>query len=129
MDLSSARLDLKRAVPLGIVVTELVTNSIKYAFPDDRRGRIAVALRVEGNRAVISIEDDGIGLGGAASGARDGAENGRLGVGTGTGLKLVGLLVDQIGGRLTRFAGHAGEGLRYNLELDLPPLGEYGSLR
>lgn len=108
-ELYEARLDLKRAIPLGIIVTELATNATKYAFPDGRKGRIDVRLRVGEGKAVISIEDDGIGMvQGVASRA-----------GGGTGLKLVDLLVDQIGGRLTRSSGSSGRGLLYELELDL----------
>jgi PAS domain S-box-containing protein len=94
--------------PLGIVVTELATNAIKYAFPGGRRGRISVALRAEGGAARVVIEDDGVGLGAAPSPGS-----------TGTGLRLVELLVDQIDGRLRQGPGAGGLGLRFELELPL----------
>jgi len=115
-DLAAARLDLKRAVPLGIIVTELATNALKYAFPDGRKGRIAVSLRVAEGKALISIEDDGVGI---AFGAAH-----RAPAGSGTGIKLVELLVDQIDGRLTRGKGPGGAGLRYELELDMASAAE-----
>lgn len=50
-----------QAVPLALIVTEIVTNSIKYAFPDGRHGTIAVRLSLEGPNVNLSVSDDGIG--------------------------------------------------------------------
>lgn len=110
-ELEPARLDLKRAIPLGIIVTELLTNAVKYAFPGGRSGRISASLRVEGGVALVAIEDDGVGIAGAER------EEGS----TGTGLRLVDLLSDQIEGRLTRGTGPGGRGLRCELALRLAP--------
>jgi two-component sensor histidine kinase len=50
------------AAPLGLVMNELATNAIKYAFPDGKSGRIALALRIQGRgRAELEVKDDGIG--------------------------------------------------------------------
>jgi PAS domain S-box-containing protein len=110
-ELEPARLDLKRAVPLGIIVTELLTNALKYAFPGGRKGRIALSLRVESGEAIVAVEDDGVGLSEVPH--DEGA--------TGTGVKLTGLFADQIGGRLSRGPGKDGSGLRCELALSLEP--------
>jgi PAS domain S-box-containing protein len=54
---------LDNIVPLGLAVNEIVTNSLKHAFPDDREGRIAVQLTRNAQAQVeLQIGDDGIGL-------------------------------------------------------------------
>lgn len=83
---------LDYAVPMGLLVTELVTNSLKYGCPEGR-GRLSVSVRrdeKEGN-VVVSVADDGPGLEGQQ-------ENGRSG--TGLGRRLIDGLVRQLGGKM-----------------------------
>ncbi len=54
---------LDTAIPLGIILNELMTNSIKYAFPDNRPGKISISLnRSEENKIIFCYCDDGIGV-------------------------------------------------------------------
>jgi two-component sensor histidine kinase len=51
-------------VPLGLIINEAVTNSIKYAFPGGRAGTVAVTLvAVDGENHLLTITDNGIGVG------------------------------------------------------------------
>jgi two-component sensor histidine kinase len=59
----SAVSDIDTAVPVGLLVNEMVSNSLKHAFPDGRSGRIHVTLRRLGpERLLLSVRDDGTGL-------------------------------------------------------------------
>lgn len=58
----SMAMDTDRALPLGMAVNELVTNALKYAFPDGRTGRIDVRFETEGDGWRLSVLDDGVGL-------------------------------------------------------------------
>ena len=77
-----------RAAPIGLIVTELVTNSLKYAFPGGRKGSVTLSLRNGPDRVVLEVRDDGKGLpaGFVPSGN------------AGMGIKLVMGLAKQIGG-------------------------------
>jgi PAS domain S-box-containing protein len=58
---SDVFLDIDAAVPCGLIVNEVVSNALKHAFPSGR-GTIGVRLQHEGDRCIMTIRDDGIGL-------------------------------------------------------------------
>ena len=61
--LDSIVVSIDKAIPCGLIVNELISNSLKYAFPDDRKGTINIRLSKTDNETIeISISDDGIGI-------------------------------------------------------------------
>ena len=63
IDLEPIELDVDQAIPIGLIVNETITNSIKYAFPDGRKGHIGITLkRIFPNEIALIISDDGIGF-------------------------------------------------------------------
>lgn len=88
---NDARLSIDLAIPCGLIVNELVSNSLKYAFPDNKNGRINIAVNKTNNgRYEIIVKDNGIGFPGGIN-FKD----------TSTlGLQLVNTLVGQIDGEI-----------------------------
>ncbi|PQV63585.1 hypothetical protein B1R32_11048 [Abditibacterium utsteinense] len=63
LECDAARIDIDLAVPCGLIVNELVTNSLKYAFPDGRCGTITIELQNrEAGQLCLQVSDDGIGV-------------------------------------------------------------------
>ena len=62
LDVQDIHLDVDSAVPLGLIINELVTNSLKYAFPDDQEGIIKIDFHQEGDEYTLEVSDDGIGI-------------------------------------------------------------------
>jgi len=79
-------LDNKRLQLLGMIVSELFTNSVKYAFEGRTDGRIEISLQKTGRKVSLSYRDDGIGI----------PENVVVGRSTGRGLNLLGMMVGQL---------------------------------
>lgn len=62
-DLAPLLLTIDKAVPLGLLANELLMNAMKHAFPGARKGEVRVRIEVRpGNRAMLSIADNGIGV-------------------------------------------------------------------
>jgi two-component sensor histidine kinase len=55
-------LNMDTAVPCGLIINELVTNSIKFAFPGGKTGKIYIKLHYEDGSLILLIGDNGIGL-------------------------------------------------------------------
>ena len=84
-------LDLDTALPCGLILTELVCNALKYAFPENRKGEVMIEMRpLSGGFCSLAVCDNGIGLPGDFD-----VENA-----TSLGLRLVRDLAQQLKGRL-----------------------------
>ncbi|MDZ4726075.1 MAG: MASE3 domain-containing protein [Leptospira sp.] len=53
---------LDTAIPFGLILTELLTNSLKYAFPFNQKGKISIMLKMLGNTLHFSYKDNGVGF-------------------------------------------------------------------
>jgi PAS domain S-box-containing protein len=63
MDAEPVYVNINTAIPCGLIVNELVSNSLKHAFPEGRSGEVAVELRrVPENGYLLRVRDDGIGF-------------------------------------------------------------------
>lgn len=87
--LDNLLVDFDIAIPIGLIVNEVVTNSTKHAFLDKEKGRIDIALEKKTHTINIIIKDDGIGIP-----VNFDAENNKT-----LGLQLVKLLVNQLNGK------------------------------
>jgi len=63
LSVEPVRLDMQRAIPCGLILSELFSNALKYAFPDGRSGVIRVSVRrLLAGRMELAVEDNGCGL-------------------------------------------------------------------
>jgi two-component sensor histidine kinase len=63
LQLASIEMDVSEAVPLGLILNEAITNSIKYAFPGSRDGVISISLsNIDSDHCLLIISDNGIGI-------------------------------------------------------------------
>jgi PAS domain S-box-containing protein len=61
-EVQHVEIDTKRAISLGLIINELLTNSIKYAFPGDREGIIKIVFKSDDGIIRLAVSDDGIGI-------------------------------------------------------------------
>ena len=90
LDIDDIKLNIETSVPCGLIITELVSNSLKYAFPDQREGVLKVSLKIKEDFYELSISDNGIGI----------PENIDFFNTDSLGLQLVNSLTDQIDGEI-----------------------------
>ena len=90
-ELDELTFDVDTAVPCGLILNELLTNALKYAFPNGRPGDIHIMLRAEAGHVTLSVRDTGVGF----PTDLDFRHTESL------GLQLVSMLTEQIGGTIT----------------------------
>ena len=84
IDTDEIYLNLETAIPLGLIVNELLNNSLKYAFPNKTKGCVNIKIFKAGDKRVLSIHDNGVGFD---------IDEKKLGS---IGLDIVSLLVEQM---------------------------------
>lgn len=92
-------LNMETAIPLGLILNELIINSLKYAFPKEKKGSITVQLQAIKGKLVLTVADDGVGF----------PEDIDFKSVDSLGLKLVKNLVNQIDGEITLDRSHGTE--------------------
>ncbi|WP_411031900.1 histidine kinase dimerization/phosphoacceptor domain -containing protein [Spongiimicrobium sp. 3-5] len=88
-DMPPLELDVDMAIPIGLIVNELLTNALKYAFPNGRQGKITISLTHTHHHLLLQVSDNGIGM----------EENVKK-EGTGFGTRLIDLLTRQLDGKM-----------------------------
>jgi PAS domain S-box-containing protein len=94
-DIESELLPTDRAIPIGLIVNELVTNAVKYAFPGGTKGTVLVTLKRVPGELRLTVADDGQGLDPRRADS-------------GLGGRLVEGFTQQLGGQLKRESGNKG---------------------
>ncbi len=90
-EIGDVGLDIHTAIPCGLLVSELVSNAFKHAFPGGRAGEVAIRLaRLPDGKLSLSVADDGVGLPAGFDANRTAS----------LGMQLVVLLCEQLGGTL-----------------------------
>ena len=99
-------LPVKAIAPLGLIVNELITNAMKYAFTGRAGGILRISAESRGGKAVVAVEDDGKGI----------PESIDAEQGSGFGLMLIQLQAKQLGGSLSI---RRGKGTKISVEFDV----------
>jgi two-component sensor histidine kinase len=111
LEAESMRVPLDTAVPLAFIATELLSNSYKHAFPEDRIGTITVTAGRENGHGLLVVADTGVGVPASTAPRRP------------LGLTIVAKLVQQIGGTLEQpEPGESRFRVRFAFEEAAPPL-------
>jgi PAS domain S-box-containing protein len=90
INVEDVMLDINTAIPLGLIVNELVSNSMKHAFPNDRKGKIDIEFKLEDGIYSMIVSDNGVGF----------PKDYDLEVSDSLGLRIVNSLTEQIDGQI-----------------------------
>lgn len=111
IEIKDISLGLDYAIPCGLIINELISNSFKYAFPNEREGEIRIGLQEMGeNEVELTVSDNGIGI----------PEELDLGTIESMGLDLVKILAEhQLGGKIElKRAGGTSFSIRFTVKTD-----------
>lgn len=108
-DVEPIKLSSSRALAVGLIANELLTNAVKYAYPQERAGTIRLSLSTKGEQARLAVDDDGVGFTPGEEPPVDGS---------GLGQRLVRSLAAQLGGEFLCETGAGGTSCRVNFPLE-----------
>jgi two-component sensor histidine kinase len=111
MDCEPVWMNINTAIPCALIINELVTNSVKHAFPHDKTGKIIIELHQEEDQIIITCTDTGVGL----------PHDINLRETSTLGLKLVQALTEQLKGKIKILSG---EGTSFELHINSNSLEE-----
>ena len=104
------KFDLDTAMPCGLLINEIVSNSLKYAFPNGQEGQVTIRLKsLPENKIRISVKDNGIGI----------SEEYELQNPSTLGLQLIGALTSQLNGEVEMLRSN---GTTFNITFTYPSL-------
>ncbi len=99
------QMDVDTVIPLALIINELISNALKYAFRDGRHGEIKVSLEQNDGLIYLEVSDNGMGL----------PEHFSVESSSNFGLKLINILCDRLG---ATWSAHSGKGTR--IEIHIP---------
>ncbi len=95
-EIATESVPARTAVSIGLIVNELVTNAVKYAFPNERGGKISIKFSQEdSNTCLLTVSDNGVGMADKPSDK-----------GTNLGLNLINILTEQLNGIMNVKSGN-----------------------
>lgn len=109
LQIEPIELSIDLAIPFGLIINELMTNAIKYAFPDGTEGKIQIGFHSRKNQYTLTVMDNGIGLPDDVYFQKKGS----------LGMQLVHILTEQIGGSIE--ISREG-GTRFTIQIDSPKI-------
>jgi PAS domain S-box-containing protein len=108
IDTRNLFLNINTAIPLGLIINEMVTNSIKYAFPDNRKGNIQIHIMPVNNKKLKFLySDNGIGFDTGITFENAG----------GLGFQLISSLTEQLNGKIKRDLSKQGTHFEMDFEI------------
>ena len=99
------KMGVDTAIPLGLIINELMTNSLNHAFQDDQKGEIKINAEYKGDEYLVTISDNGVGF----------PENIDFYKTRSLGLQLVNTLLNQIKGNI-KLETEKGKGTKYEIK-------------
>ena len=99
IDAQGVDITVDTAIPCGLIINEIISNSLKYAFPDGAAGIIKISLKKEGKDYILTVSDNGKGFEKNIDSKKTGS----------MGLVLINMLCEQIEGKITHSTNNGTE--------------------
>jgi two-component sensor histidine kinase len=109
LNIEEVKMDVSQAVPLGLILNEVITNALKYAFPGNGRGNISIDLHQRNEQVFLKIADNGMGF----------PENFNDPGHKSLGIQLIKLFAEQLDGKV-RFENQNGAQVELVFKIQLP---------